>query len=133
MVRCRFQDSFVAYIGNRGTLKQLFRGFLPSHVDDLARSTLKRLRQGVIPTQACWSNLPFFPYTPHGWPDLFAYRVALLRRRNQAEAAFSSLQVGYKEGLDGAARARLVDLTENEAPIGLSFGTRGLLVLSAVR
>jgi hypothetical protein len=69
-----------------------------------------------------------------GSPDLFALRVALLRRQhNLSESAFSSLQVGYKQGLDCAARLRLTDLTENEALIGFSFATRAPLVLAAER
>jgi hypothetical protein len=86
-----------------------------------------------IATQACWSNLPYFPFTPFGRLDLFARRRALLHRRNQVEAVFSSLQVGYKQCLDGAARVRLHDQTVNEALIGLSNVTRAFLALHAER
>ena len=38
-----------------------------------------------------------------------------------------------EQGLDCAARLRLTNLTENQAIVGLSFGTRALLSLAAER
>jgi hypothetical protein len=86
-----------------------------------------------VPTQRAWSNLPYYPHTPYGRLDLFAMRRALLHRRNQVEAAFSSLQVGYKQGLDGAVRVRVFDRSVTEALMAISFVTRGLVLLLAER
>jgi hypothetical protein len=86
-----------------------------------------------VQNRLCWSNLPYYPYTPHGWLKLYAHRRAMLHRRNQVEAAFSSLQVGYKQCLDGAARVRVFDRTVNEALLAISIATRALLALHAER
>jgi hypothetical protein len=86
-----------------------------------------------IATQRAWSNLPYFPHNPHGRPNLFALRRALLLRRNQVEASFSALQVGYKQCLDGAARVRVADRGANEALLAIAIVTRALLALAAER
>jgi len=86
-----------------------------------------------VSTRDCWSNLPYYPHTPHGRLKLYAYRRALLRRRNQAESLFSALQVGYKQGTDGAARVRVLDDDSVHALIALSIVTRALLSLRAQR
>jgi Transposase DDE domain len=86
-----------------------------------------------LATRICWSDLPYYPRTPYGRLDLYAIRRALLNRRNQVEALFSALQVGYKQGLDGAARVRVFDRQVSEALIALAFVTRALLVLHAER
>jgi hypothetical protein len=86
-----------------------------------------------VATRTCWSNLPYYPYTPHGQYKRFAYRRALLPRRNQGESVFSSTQVGYKQSLDGAARSRVQDLTTQEALTALAFATKGFLSLLAER
>jgi len=86
-----------------------------------------------ISTSECWSHLPYYPHTPHGRLELYAYRHALLRRRNQAESLFSALQIGYKQGTDGAARVRVTDDDSVRALIALSIVTRALLALYAER
>jgi hypothetical protein len=86
-----------------------------------------------VPTQACWSNLPHYPHTPHGRLQLFARRLVLLGRREIIESAYSSLQVGYKQGLDGPVRVRVYDRGANEGFISISLVTRGLLTLLAER
>ena len=86
-----------------------------------------------FPTQKACSNLPHYPHNPHGRLDLYAHRRALLNKRNQAESAFSSLQVGYKQCLEGAARVRVFDRRVTEALIALAIVTRALLALHAER
>jgi hypothetical protein len=134
---CRAHGRPLAYAGLDAPRREGLRPGQPTNAARFRSRALCLVPDGCgkvsIPTRVCWSNLPYFPYTPYGRPDLFGYRVALLRRRPQAESAFSSLQVGYKEGLDGAARVRAAERTEQEALIALSFVTRALLLLSAVR
>jgi hypothetical protein len=89
--------------------------------------------QPSVRTSMCWANLPYYPHTPYGRLKLYAFRRALLLRRNQIEALFSALQIGYKQGLDGAARLRIVDRNVQEALIALSVVTRALLALQALR
>jgi hypothetical protein len=86
-----------------------------------------------IATQSRWSNAPYYPYTPHGRLKLYARRRALLRRREQVEALFAALQVGYKQCLDGAARVRVYDRGVQEGFLTLSIVTRDLLTLLAER
>jgi hypothetical protein len=86
-----------------------------------------------IATRDFWSNLPYFPRTPNGRLDLFAEGRALLRRRNPIESTFSSLQVGNKQCLDGAARGRAYDIAIHEALIALALTNYALLVLRAER
>jgi hypothetical protein len=86
-----------------------------------------------VRTSMCWDNLPYYPHTPYGRLKLYAYRRALLNRRNLIESLFSALQVAYKQGLDGAARVRVADRNVQEALIALSIVTRALLALRATR
>jgi hypothetical protein len=86
-----------------------------------------------FPTRYCWSDLPYYPYTPHGRPDLYATRIALLAQRNQVETFFSAMQVGYKQCLDGAARVRVYDHVVTEALIALAIVTRALISLANFR
>jgi hypothetical protein len=61
-------------------------------------------------------------------------RVALEGARNSSvEAAHSSLQLGYRQGLKGGGRARVFDMATLETMHWASYGTRALLMLMAHR
>jgi hypothetical protein len=132
-----FQDSFVAYIGNGGYSETAFQGLLPSHVDDLARSTrLSRpliygaLQAGDVAASGCRLLLELrqrlqlvaFPSSV-GLPKLVApydLRVeSLWRRRCQAgePAPFR-----FKRGVYGSATAGIAVST----PIRCASSSRRL-------
>jgi hypothetical protein len=85
------------------------------------------------PTESLWSALPYFPLHPIGRPDLFAWRIALLARRNIGEAVWSTLKVGFKLGNSGSARPRVADRGTYEGLIWIALVTRSLLTLANER
>jgi hypothetical protein len=86
-----------------------------------------------IPTRTCWSNVPYYPLTPHGRYKLYAYRRALLPRRNQIEAFFSDQQVSNKQGTDGPDRLRPYDRNVTESLGALAAVDKALSLLFAAR
>ncbi len=77
--------------------------------------------------------MPYYPLNPVGRPNLYAMRVALLARRNLSESVFSSLEVGFRQGMDGGCRTRFFDRGVYEMMIWISLVTRGLLMLADQR
>lgn len=106
---------------------------LPSHLFRSRFECPSGCGRPSVRTDECWSNLPYYPHTPNGRLDLFAFRRALLDRRGLIESGYSSLQSGYKQGLDCAARVRVVGREVQEALIALAFVTRALHALYAER
>jgi hypothetical protein len=89
-----------------------------------------RLNVGV---DVSWSTLGTLPLNPVGRPDLYARRVALLAHRNTAENPWSSMRLGYGQGLMGAYRTHLLDRESVEGVLALTASTQALHKLRAAR
>jgi hypothetical protein len=67
-----------------------------------------------------WTRLTFFPHHPHGHPERYAMREAMLVRLNQVEGLFNRLKAGKVLGNQGAARLRLTEDTPVEGLFSLA-------------
>ena len=81
-----------------------------------------------------WSALAYHPHSlAVGKPDLHAFRLAMLARRNAPEALFSALKVGHKLSLDGAERTRTAKEPTVDLLLSLAMLTRSARVLADQR
>lgn len=86
-----------------------------------------------IPTFLNWAAFPHFPHHPHGRPYLYALRVAAQNQRNVIESQFSSQEISFKLGLEGADRTRVYNIRVYEALLLLAQITLGLQTLASLR
>lgn len=79
------------------------------------------------------SATPYYPQNPYGRPRQHAMRLVLLARRNIAEAALSSVKVGFKQSLRASARKRCLNRETQESLTWIGFTTRALQLLADLR
>jgi len=80
-----------------------------------------------------WRRLTAIPHHPHGRPDLYALREAMLLRAKLADSAFNRIKTGRKMGIEGPARARLLSKDSQEALLSLSLVSLTALTLADQR
>jgi hypothetical protein len=67
-----------------------------------------------------WSRLTYYPHHAQGRPDLYAVRVAMLRRLKQVESWHNHLESGLRIGPEGGDRSRLAELAKQETLVTLA-------------
>jgi hypothetical protein len=73
-----------------------------------------------LPMCVDWSRLTYYPHHAHGRPDLYAVRVAMLRRLKQVESWHNHLESGLRVGTEGGDRSRLAEMEKQETLVTLA-------------